>query len=69
MNKKGKKIYCFDCSKFQNQNISNSFEKLVVSIICSRCGRKDEKMFKEEESIKILEGLGLINNMEQYQKM
>ena len=49
--------------------MSYSFEKLVVSIICRRCGRKDEKMFKEEESIKILQRLGLINNTEQYQKM
>ena len=40
---------------------------LVLSIICSKCGSKDEKILKEEQSsIKIL---CLINNIKQYQKM
>ena len=42
------------------------FRKTVVlSIIWSKCGSKDEKIFKgEEESIKILKGLDLTNNIE-----
>ena len=30
---------------------------------------EDEKLFKEEESIEILKILGLINNIEEYQKI
>ena len=36
---------------------------LVLSIICSNCQSKDKKIFKEEESIKILKILGLIKNI------
>ena len=65
-----KKIYCAGCGKykrFKNTEVSYIFEKTsVLSIICSKCGSKDEKMFKEEESIKILKILGLINKIEQY---
>ena len=40
------------------------FDKtLVLSIVCDKCGSKDEKIFKEE-SIEILKVLGLIKNME-----
>ena len=38
-----------------------------LSIICSKCGNEDEKIFKEEESIVILKILGLIINIEKYQ--
>ena len=41
---------------------------LVLSIIWSKCECKDNKVFKEEESIEILTVLGLINNNEEYQK-
>ena len=41
---------------------------LILSIICSKCKSEDEKIFKEEESIEILENLGFINNIEAYQK-
>ena len=33
------------------------------------CVSKDEKVFKEEESTKILKILELINNIEEYQKI
>ena len=36
---------------------------LVLSIIYSKCKTKDEKLFKEEESIEILKILGLIENI------
>ena len=41
---------------------------LVFSNICSKCSRKDEKIFKEEESNEILKILDLSNNIEKYQK-
>ena len=40
--------------KFKSPKVSYIFEKtLVLSIICSKLSNKDEKIFKEEESIKI----------------
>ena len=53
-----KKIYRAGCGKykkFKNTEVSYIFEKTsVLSIICSKCESKDEKIFKEEESIKII---------------
>ena len=37
-----------------------SKKTLVLSIIVSKCGSKDEKILKEEESIKMLKILDLI---------
>ena len=68
-----KKLYCVICGKyrkFEKPKISYLLEKtLVLSIICSKCKNEDEKIFKEEESIEILKILGLINNIEEYQKI
>ena len=50
---------------FSKKNISS----LYYLLICIKCGSKYEKIFKEEESIKILKNLDLINNTEQYQKI
>ena len=36
---------------------------LVLSIICSKWKNKDEKFFKDKESIEILKILGLIENI------
>ena len=36
---------------------------LSISIVYSKCGHEYEKIFKEEESVEILEMLGLINNI------
>ena len=59
-----KKSYCVICRKyrkFEKPKVSYLFEKtLVLSIICSKCKNEDEKLFKEEESIEILNILGLI---------
>ena len=50
--------------------ISYIFDKtLFLFSTCNKCGRKNEKIFKEEESIEILKILGLINNIEEYQKI
>ena len=65
-----KKLYCVICNKyrkFEKPKISHLLDKtLVISIICSKYKNEDEKIFKEEKSIEIL---GLINNMEEYQKI
>ena len=62
-----KKLYCVNCSKyrkFEKPKISYLLENtLVLSIICSQCKNRNEKIFKEEESIEILKILGLINNI------
>ena len=51
-----KKIYCVicrNCRNFKSPNISYIFEKtLVFSIICRKCENEDEKIFKEEESMR-----------------
>ena len=40
-----------------------------ISNVYSRCGHEYEKKIKEEESIEVLEILGLIINTEEYQKI
>ena len=42
---------------------------LNLSIVYSKCGREYKKIFKEEQSIEILKTLGLIDNIEEYQKI
>ena len=60
-----KKLYCVICRKyrkFEKPKISYLLEKtLVLFFICSNC--KDEKIFKEEDSIEKLENLGLIESI------
>ena len=62
-----KKLYCVVCGKyrkFEKPTISHLLEKtLVLFIICSKCKNEDEKIFKEEESIEILQIIGLIINI------
>ena len=52
-------------------NIKNlkNVKTLVLSIVCSKYKYEDEKISKEEESIEILNILGLINNTEEYQEI
>ena len=62
-----KKLYCIICGKYRNfekPKISYLVEKiLVLSIICSKWKKEDEKSFEEEESIEIFKKLALIGNM------
>ena len=62
-----KKLYCVICGKYRKlkkPKISYlSEKKIVLSIICSKCRKKDQKLFKEEESIGMLKMLGLIENI------
>ena len=61
------KLYCVICGKyrkFEKPKISYIFEKtLILSIICSKCKNEDEKVFKQEEWIWILEILDLIEKI------
>ena len=61
--------YCIKCNKdrkFKKSKISNIFDKTqVLSFIWSKCGNKDETIFRNEESVEILEPLGLIDNIEE----
>ena len=50
--------------KFEKSKKLYLFAKtLVLSIICSKCKNKDEKLFKEEESTEIIKILGLIEHI------
>ena len=68
-------MYCNVCNKyrkFKKPKISYIFKKkkkLSIFIVYSKRGYEYEKIFKEEESIEILKILGLINNIEEYQKI
>ena len=66
-------MHCNVCNKyrkFKKTKISNIFRKILsLSIVYSKCGHKQKKIFKGEESIEISKILGLINNIEENQKM
>ena len=68
-----KKLYCIICSKYgksEKPKIPYLLEKrLVLFIICKKCKNEDEKVLKEEKSIKILIILGLVGNIGDYQKI
>ena len=52
-----KKIYFIVCGKyrrFKNPKIYKFQKTLFISIVFRKCGSKDEKIFKEEESIEKL---------------
>ena len=60
-------IVCGKYKKLNNSKISQILEKILFfSIICSKCGSKDENISKDEESIKILKIISLINNLEKF---
>ena len=39
-----------------------------MCIVCSKCSNEYKEMFKGEKPIEILKNLGLITNIEKYQK-
>ena len=47
----------FEVSMKNLKTLKYSKKKIVLSITCSKCGSKDEKIFKEEELIKILKSI------------
>ena len=57
-------VICGKYRKLEKPKISYLLEKtLVLSVNSSKCENEDEKLFKEEELIKILKILGLIENI------
>ena len=51
-----KEIYCVICGKyrkFEKPKICLLEKTSVLSVICKKCKKEDEKIFKEEESIEI----------------
>ena len=64
---------CTTCKRYkelEKPKISYIWDKaLLLSSFCNKCGSEDAKIFKEEESTEILKILGLINNVEEYQKI
>ena len=58
------------CRKSKKTKILSIFKKsLSLSITYSKCGHEYEEIFKAEEPTEILKILGLITNIEEYQKI
>ena len=62
-------MFAINIENLKNLNITYFQKILSLSIVYRKSGHEYEKMFKEEESIEILGILGLINNIEVYQKI
>ena len=63
-------MFAINIENLKKTKISYIFKKpLSLSIVYSKCGHKNEKIYKEEESIEILKIFGLITNIEEYQKI
>ena len=66
-------MYGNNCNKYRKLKLKkkkNHLKKITLSIfiVYSNCGHEYEKIVKEEK-IEILKILGLINNIEEYQKI
>ena len=63
-------MYCVICLKYRKSGkskMSYLIEKtLVLSIICSKCKKENEKVFKEEDSTEIIKIIGLFYNIKEY---
>ena len=63
-------MYCVICWKYrklEKSKILCLIEKtLVLSIICSRCKKEDQKVFQEQDSIEITTILGLFYSIKKY---
>ena len=62
-------MFATNIENFKKLNYHIFKKILSPSIVYSKCGHEYEKIFKEEESIDILKNLGLISNVEEYQKI
>ena len=61
-------VICGKYREFKEPKISHLSEKNSSFFICSKWRNEDGKIFKEEKSMKILKILGLMNNIEKFQK-
>ena len=63
-------MFAIDTENLKRTKILYTFRKtLSLFIVYSKCGHEYEKLFKEEEPIEILKILGLINNIEEHEKI
>ena len=62
-------IFAISLENLKNYSIIYFKKTLSLSNVYSKCGHAYAKIFKDEESIEILRILGLINNIEEYQKI
>ena len=66
-------LYCVICNKyrkFEKPKILYLLEKtLVLSLIFNKCQNKDEKLFKEEESIEIMKIHNYLKNTSEENKV
>ena len=65
-------MYCNVCNKIENLKKNNQIlkkEHQVIELFTVSVVINMKKIFKEEESIEVLKTLGLIKNVEEYQKI
>ena len=66
-------MYCNICNKYKKPKktkIPYIFEKILsLSIFYSNFDHEYQKIFEDEESTEILKNLGLLPNIEEYQKI
>lgn len=62
--KKNYWIKCVKYVKFKESKMLHIWSKTVVSAFCEKCSSNNDKIFKEQEPVKILKILGLIGNIE-----
>ena len=69
------KVYWHFCNKYRKLKITKISYIYIyiyiynIYIVYSKCGRGYENIFKEEKSIEISKILGLINYIEEYQRI
>ena len=64
-------MYCtYNWKSKKKTKMSSILKKtLSLSIVYSKCGHEYEKIFREEESIKVLKIFGSINNIEEHNRI
>ena len=62
-------MFAINTENIKEQKYGIFLKNISLSIIYSKCGHEYEKIFKEEESMEILKIRGLINNIEEGQKI
>ena len=63
------KIICGKYRNLKTQKYHIFWKKtLGISVACIKCGNEYKKYFKKKNQLKFLKNLGLITNIEEYQK-
>ena len=61
-----REIYCTKWKKYKALNITYLLWNITFSSICDKYGTKDENIFKDKDTSRILTFFGLITNIEGY---